>query len=242
MKKKIVALALVFCLSLAIGVGGTLAYLTATTGTVTNTFTVGNVKFDDNGLDEAKVNEYGQKLDTTGNVYTGASGQTLADRVTENKYKLVPGHTYVKDPTIHMSSTTEECYLFVTVENGISAIEATGNTTIAAQMAAKGWKEVKNDDNAVVAYVYCGPNAVTTTSTRTKVGASANVVVFESFTLADNADVGAEIEVTVDQATQKVNKYADGQAEITIKAYAIQAEGFTAETSDYDLWKEFKVS
>lgn len=31
----------------AIGAGSTFAYLTSTTGTVTNTFTVGNVNFDD---------------------------------------------------------------------------------------------------------------------------------------------------------------------------------------------------
>lgn len=240
MKKKIVALALVFCLSLAIGVGGTLAYLTATTGTVTNTFTVGNVSFTGAGLDEADVDEYGVKE-------YKEDGKTLKDRVTENKYKLVPGHTYVKDPTIHMSSTTEECYLFVTVENGISDIETTeSGKTIAEQMAAKGWKEVKNTSGTVVAYVYYGTttkDGVTTVNTaRAKVGASEDVVVFESFTLADNANVGAEIEVTVDQTTQKVNKYADGQAEITIKAYAIQAEGFTADTTDFELWEEFKVS
>ena len=44
----------------AIGVGSTLAYLTDTTGTVTNTFTVGNVTFDDDnevgsGLRESDV-------------------------------------------------------------------------------------------------------------------------------------------------------------------------------------------
>lgn len=43
MKKKILALTLVFALALALGIGGTVAWLTAQTTPVVNTFTVGDI-------------------------------------------------------------------------------------------------------------------------------------------------------------------------------------------------------
>lgn len=44
MKKKIVSLVLVFALALALGIGGTVAWLTAETNKVVNTFTVGDIE------------------------------------------------------------------------------------------------------------------------------------------------------------------------------------------------------
>lgn len=48
-KTKLVTLLGAISLIGAIGAGSTFAYLTSTTGTVTNTFTVGNVNFDEIG-------------------------------------------------------------------------------------------------------------------------------------------------------------------------------------------------
>ena len=94
MKKKI----LVACLCVALAVltiaGTTLAYLTST-DKVENTFTVGNVSIK---LDEAKVN-------TDGTLVEGA------ERVKINSYKLMPGHTYIKDPTITVLKGSEESYV-----------------------------------------------------------------------------------------------------------------------------------
>ena len=101
MKKFMKALAILACAVLLVvaTIAGTVAYLTDTK-TVQNTFTVGKVAIT---LDEAKVNVYGEK---DGN-----------SRVTENnEYKLVPGRTYIKDPTIHVDAESEDCYLFFKVE------------------------------------------------------------------------------------------------------------------------------
>ena len=49
-KTKLVTMLGAISLIGAIGAGSTFAYLTSTTGTVTNTFTVGNVNFDDDPL------------------------------------------------------------------------------------------------------------------------------------------------------------------------------------------------
>lgn len=167
-------------------IAGTLAYLTST-DTVTNTFTVGNVSIT---LDEAKVDENGDAV-------------TPEQRVDENTYKLLPGKEYDKDPTIHVSDTSEDCYVFVKVENGLSAIE--GGTTIAQQMNAKGWTVI-DEENGI--YGKTDP-----------VGANANVVVFENFTIASTANATT------------LEEYADAQIRVT--AYAVQVEGFS---SAQDAW------
>lgn len=96
MKTKSKALLLTLCavLLVAASVMGTMAYLTST-DTVENTFTVGNVKIT---LDEAKVN-------------TDGTLATPAERVKANEYKLLPGHTYTKDPTVTVIKGSESSYV-----------------------------------------------------------------------------------------------------------------------------------
>lgn len=176
-------------LLVCVTVGATVAYLTDTK-TVTNTFTVGNVAIT---LDEAKVNDAGQPVDNTGAVVAVAN----APRVDKNTYKLMPGHTYTKDPTIHVASTSEDCWLFVKVENGISAIETSeaSGSTIASQMTANGWTLVDGTSN-----VYGRASASSKGD---------NVVVFSGFTVDGNANVA---------------NYTS--AKVVVTAYAIQADGF----------------
>ena len=143
--KKIIALLLCAVLLVAGSVAGTLAYLTSKTDPVTNTFTAGNVAIT---LDEAHVNEYGELLykvtDAEGNAVLGTlenptEDSVLADRVTENKYKLIPSRTYVKDPTIKVSEGSEDCWVFVKIENGLStAADITMNS---------GWTQVAVNSN-----------------------------------------------------------------------------------------------
>lgn len=105
MKKKIVALCLVVGLLAVSVIGGTLAYFTDT-GKAINTFTVGKV---DITLDEAATDLYGVAKED-------------GSRVQLNKYKLVPGHTYVKDPTVTVSKDSEPCYVYVQVRNEIASV------------------------------------------------------------------------------------------------------------------------
>ena len=96
MKTKSKALLLTLCavLLVAASVMGTMAYLTST-DKVENTFTVGNVKIT---LDEAKVDTDGTPV-------------TPAERVKANEYKLLPGHTYTKDPTVTVIKGSESSYV-----------------------------------------------------------------------------------------------------------------------------------
>ena len=168
-KTKALALALCAVLLVVTTVFVTMAFLTSK-DTVTNTFTVGKVTIT---LDEADVKSDG----------TYESNKDA--RVHTNEYKLIPGHTYIKDPTIHVADDSEECWLFVKVENGLANAEAEGATSIASQMAAKGWTKVDGTD----VYAYA-----------TKQVAGADVVVFDTFKIAGTTDVSqyedAEIVVT----------------------------------------------
>lgn len=105
MKTKSKALLLTLCavLLVAASVLGTMAYLTST-DTVTNTFTVGKVEIK---LDETDV--------------TNPTGS----RVQANSYKLMPGTTYTKDPTVTVKAGSEESYvrMKVTFNNAAALME-----------------------------------------------------------------------------------------------------------------------
>ena len=200
-KSKAILMALCAVLLVAASVMGTLAYLTST-DTVTNTFTVGNVKIT---LDEKDTDNDLNKADNV------TVNSVIRDKA--NAYKLLPGHEYEKDPTIHVASTSEDCYLFVKVVNGIAAIEAadtdTSKTSIAAQMEAKGWDAV---DAANGIYVYADaqgkPAAVT---------AGSDVVVFKNFKISGDVD------------NDTLNTY--NNKTIVVTAYAVQADGFADKTA-----------
>lgn len=192
-KTKALLMSLCAVLLVAASVLGTMAYLTAH-DEVKNTFTVGNVAIT---MDETDVD------DSTPN----------KERDQANSYKLLPGHTYTKDPIIHVDANSEDCYLFVKVDNQIAAIEANGNTTVAAQMATKGWKAVEGKDGI---YVYVG-----TTTAPVAVKANDNVTVFEQLVIAG----------TVNGDTLKAYE----NKTITVTAYAVQKDGFEGKTAD-QIW------
>lgn len=112
-KTKALLMSLCAVLLVAASVLGTMAYLTDSKD-VKNTFTVGNVAIK---LDEAKVDEMG-------NLVENQDG-TLADRVTQNAYKLLPGHTYVKDPTVTVLTPSVASYvrMKVTFNNATELIK-----------------------------------------------------------------------------------------------------------------------
>lgn len=110
MKTRSKALLLTLCavLLVAASVLGTMAYLTST-DEVNNTFTVGKVSIK---LDEAKVTTDGTPV-------------ANADRVKANEYKLMPGHTYTKDPTVTVEKGSESSYvrMKVTFNNATEIIK-----------------------------------------------------------------------------------------------------------------------
>ena len=181
-KKKVLVTALCVALIAVGALAGTMAYFTDK-DTAVNTFTVGRVGIT---LDEAEVTADGTPVDG-------------AVRVKANEYHLVPGQTYTKDPTVHVDADSEDCYLFVVIDNQIAGIE--GGKTVAAQLTANGWKMVKEGKNGIV-YAY-----------KDAVSGGTDVIVFESFTIDGDGVSNGDL--------AKHNKQA-----ITVTAYAVQAAGF----------------
>lgn len=211
--KKFKALLVVACalLLVAASVFGTMAYLTST-DTVTNTFTVGKVNIK---LDEAKANPDGSLV-------------ANAARVKANSYKLLPGHTYNKDPMVTVLSGSESSYVKMTVTfskaNELDAIFTPTGADLTSIF--KGYNAAN--------WIAKGNTKDTTANTRTyefwykeAVGAPTADVALDA--LFDSITVPGEI--TAEQLAT-----IEGMT-ITVNAYAIQADGF----ADADAaWKAFQ--
>lgn len=189
-------------LLVSVTVGATVAYLTDT-DEVKNTFTVGNVGLT---LDEANVD--GKDADGNDN-----SSET---RDKANKYHLLPGQSYDKDPIVHVTANSEDSFVFVKVVNGLKDIEAAsvngGYQNIEAQIQANGWTKLSDVDN-VYYRSYAKSENVTDYTVFTKVQLKGEGLV--------NGTAG-EDEISIDG-------YAN--ANITVTAYAIQAAGFNGDAN-----------
>ncbi len=116
MKTKLKVLGLLMAAVLLVGTSilGTMAYLTSS-DEVINTFTVGNVAIT---LDEAMANADGTLVEG-------------ADRVKANEYKLMPGHTYNKDPMVTVKAGSEDAYIrMVVTVNKKAALDTIGIDTL----------------------------------------------------------------------------------------------------------------
>lgn len=117
-KTKALLMSLCAVLLVAASVLGTMAYL-KDSEVVKNTFTVGNVAIT---LDEAKVDDNGNAIDKQGNRVTDLAD---AERVPGNAYKLLPNHTYTKDPTVTVKTPSVDSYVRMKVTfNKASALIA----------------------------------------------------------------------------------------------------------------------
>ena len=210
-KRKALLLSLCAVLLVVASVMGTMAYLTST-DTVTNTFTVGNVQIK---LDEAAVNPDGTLVPN-------------AERVKANSYKLLPGRTYIKDPTVTVKAGSESSYIKMTVTFSkaaeLDAIFApTGGanlTSIFNGYDSTNWIDKGNTEDTVKntrTYEFWYKDTVA--------APTADVVLdalFDSITVPGT--------ITKDQLAT-----IEGMT-ITVNAYAIQADGFTDAA---DAWRHF---
>lgn len=184
-------------------VAGTMAYLTAQ-DSVTNTFTVGNVAIT---LDEQNVDG----KDAKGNANVDL------ERDQANSYQLFPGKSYTKDPTVHVNEKSEDCWLFVKVENGIADLEATeemgetGYKKIATQITNNQWTALNG-----VANVYYKEVA--------KTAPNRDYEVFGNFKIAGDGVVGGEKPEDYTGTDKYLGEYEN--AEIVVTAYAVQKDGF----------------
>lgn len=204
-KRKALLLSLCAVLLVVASVMGTMAYLTST-DTVTNTFTVGKVEIK---LDETDV--------------TNPTGP----RVQANSYKLLPGLTYTKDPTVTIKTGSEPSYVKMTVTftkaaelDAIFAPNGADMTSIFNGYDSANWIDKGNTEDTAAntrTYEFWYKDAV---DART-----ADVVLdalFDSITVPDS--ITKEQLATIEGMT------------ITVNAYAIQADGFADAA---DAWSHF---
>lgn len=199
-KKKVFVTVLCAVLLVVASVLGTMAYLTSK-DTVKNTFTVGNVQIK---LDEAKANPDGSLV-------------ANADRVKENSYKLLPGHTYNKDPMVTVLKGSESSYVKMTVTfsnaNELDAIFAPNGadmTSIFEGYDATNW-------------ISKGDTKDTTANTRTY------EFWYKETVAAPDADVALDAlfnKIIVPGTITNAQLATIEGMTITVNAYAIQADGF----------------
>ena len=119
--KKPVALLLALLLLMGGVVGGTLAWLTDTSDTVTNTFSLSTIKIT---LTEE-----------------GATAENENDPLTKD-FQMIPGHVISKDPKVTVEAGSEDCWLFVKItESTTPDLDAYISYAI-----ADGWQIVEPKD------------------------------------------------------------------------------------------------
>ncbi len=193
-KTKALTLALCAVLLVVTTVFATMAFLTSK-DSVTNTFTVGNVAIT---MDEADVK-------------TDGSYETDKDsRVDANVYHLIPGHTYIKDPTIHVNENSEACWVFAKIENGLGNAAALAMNSTENQTGY--WTEI-DETNHIWAY-----------SVALNAGES-SAALFETFTVDNNANVSEyqNAEIVVSGYAIQADGFATANA--AWEAAGTQAQG-----------------
>ncbi len=192
----------------AAGVLGTVAYLTDSTAVV-NTFTVGNVSI---RLDETKVDVNGEPVGDMNS--DGEEDRTESG----NEYHLVPGTSYVKDPTLTVLKGSEESYVRIVVTvNCYSKLTAIFGDPFLPQYFVEGWDSAvwettgvidtdTENDTASYEFRYCKT---------VEPAANSDLVLEALFT-----DIKVPDDITGEQLASIAN------LEITIHGHAIQAAGF----------------
>lgn len=207
--KKTLTIVMAMVLVAAVAITGTLAYMSAQADPVTNTFKFGNMEIK---LDESKVDENGQ-------IITGEGAQ----RVVENEYKVAPGATVDKDPTVHVKKDSEKCYVYVSIEN---------------QLVLNG-KEVANYNVDTTKWI--------------PVGKSGNTTVYRYFQEVNASEaVGEYLDLEPvftkvsfdgeDLTLESIKTINDSNNKIVINAYAHQSENVELTKANDAALEHFKVT
>lgn len=183
-KRVVVSAAVILALILA-AAPATYSYLTASSGRIVNTFAGGAISLT---LDEAKVD---------------GNGQATSDaRVTENTYKVMPGVTLDKDPTVTVLAGSEECYVFLYVDDPLAeeyfAIDYSSDWTAIASAGTS------------TLYVY-----------KSTIDASEEDV--------ELTPIFTQIEVSDSMTSDEIAEL--GEVSVTIEAYAVQKAAVTLDSA-----------
>lgn len=161
-------IALTVCLMLVVmvaSIGGTVAWLTAKTDPVVNTFTYGDINID--------LYEHN---------YVASTNLLGTEKVKKvEDYKIIPGVNLPKDPTVEVKAGSEACWLFVKVEaENWPTFTGDAKISYAVKTGDGGWTQ--GDGTKIPANVYYRAVGATTADTTFKVLADDQVTVSENLT------------------------------------------------------------
>lgn len=215
-KKSLITMLLSLALVAVIGTGATLAYLSANSNKVTNTFTVGSGyddKVDGLYVDEHKIDENNK-----------ATSELTREK---NEYsKILPGDKLAKDPTVHFTKGPDS-YIFVNVTGSEEKVTGTDEALFTyldsklGQGFDKGaWEKADGKSTINGVYVYKVNDSY-------KVAAGTDLVPL--FT-------GVELNKNVKET--QFNELKKGISDITIQSAAVQFDNVKDKAEAYNLVKD----
>ena len=225
--KKILTLVACAVLLVCISVGATIAYLQAQ-DTVTNTFTVGDIKIK---LDEAEIKDYNAET----NRYDAVDDSTK--RVEANTYKMTPGIYMAKDPTVTVETGSDRAYIraLVTIEYlsaADSVIPADFFTAWVQGYDQSTWMPanmtVTKDDKDTEATT----DDITTRTYELRYKEMVNALEATEDVVLTDIFTGIQLPATL--SNEDMATLAD--MKITVVAHAIQADGFENAAAAWDAW------
>ena len=210
--EKVLMILLVAVVLIGCAVGGSIAYFTDKTETVTNTFTVGKIFA--NPSEDFTLWEH-KAVDEDASGKKDGVFELTTEKVDKNEYTVLPGVNLPKNPTVDIVNLELNAYLYIKVENRLPA----GMTVT---IDDEKWA-VMDANNGI--YVYCGEHAENNViSANPDENKTFTVNILEDY--ADAADdsskaaLGQKIIVAEDFTTSATD------LKLQFTAYAVQAPGF----------------
>lgn len=163
---KLVVAMLAVTLLIGCAIGGTVAWLTAKTDAVVNTFTYGDIN----------IELFEHNYDASNNTL----GTTEVKKVED--YKIIPGVDLPKDPTVRVKGGSEACWLFIKVEQTGTFVE--NKVTYSVKTGENGWTALNNESG-----VYYREVDAVTQNTTFNILTGNQVTVSEDLTKEDIKDI-----------------------------------------------------
>lgn len=138
-RRALLTLSLVLVMMM-VAVGGTIAWLTASTGVVTNTFAPSSVSL------TLQEHEYDPDGTPTATGFLGGLTGKLTSEGVDN-YQMIPGSKLSKDPFVTIGTDSEDCYVFVEVTKS-----ANYDTFFTELEFGDEWGTLSTTGNTIVIY------------------------------------------------------------------------------------------
>lgn len=185
------ALVAALALVVAVGVGGTLAWLSDQTDPVVNTFTYGDINI--------TLTEADTKLDSDNDPNT-------------NEYQMMPGATLTKDPQVTVKKGSEDCWLFVQLEESENFDDYLSYEVDQGTEQTPAWTQLADSTGTAVEGVFYR-----------KVTAADAASADAQFTVLKGNAVTVKSEVTKDMLNQLDASDAPSYPTLSVTAYAVQS-------------------